>query len=411
VKPMAERYARPDWVRRLVAMGDSLGEGGARRLVPLDADAMLEGAAAALGGGPFPDFGDPRWESRFRELVAAVDAAPLHAVGRLVTRQELQRSLRARLLLARAWAAEPALAEERIEAPVIVTGPARSGTSILFELLWLDPTLRGPLAWEALHPLPFEEDRGAADRRPAVTECEQELWADLQPEFAAMHELRSDLPVECVTLTQPCFCGPHWSMVVSGVPLPDMAEMYAFHRRILQVLQREAPPATWLLKTPAHLSTLDLAFATYPDAWIVQTHRDPAKTMPSTLSITATVQWMRADRVDLEGLRAAIDLAFGGALNAVAERRAKGELPDRFVDVHFQELCRDPVTTLGRAYERMGRSFSGEHADAALRYLDEKPRGKYGEHRYTPEEWGFDRRALHEQLAPYIAHFGVELET
>ena len=27
-----------------------------------------------------------------------------------------------------------------------------------------------------------------------------------------------------------------------------------------------------------------LLFATYPDAWVVQTHRDPAKTMPSTVS-------------------------------------------------------------------------------------------------------------------------------
>ena len=36
-----------------------------------------------------------------------------------------------------------------------------------------------------------------------MAECEQELWADIQPEFAAIHELRADLPVECVTLTLP----------------------------------------------------------------------------------------------------------------------------------------------------------------------------------------------------------------
>ena len=41
---------------------------------------------------------------------------------------------------------------------------------------------------------------------------------NVQPEFAAIHELRSDLPVECVTLTAPCFCGPHWSMISRPVP-------------------------------------------------------------------------------------------------------------------------------------------------------------------------------------------------
>jgi hypothetical protein len=49
---MADRYRRPDWVRRLNAMGDSVGGSivGARRLVPLDADELLEAASADLGG-------------------------------------------------------------------------------------------------------------------------------------------------------------------------------------------------------------------------------------------------------------------------------------------------------------------------------------------------------------------------
>ena len=48
--PMAARYTRPDWVRRIDAMGDSVGGGaaGARLIVPLDADEMLEEARASL---------------------------------------------------------------------------------------------------------------------------------------------------------------------------------------------------------------------------------------------------------------------------------------------------------------------------------------------------------------------------
>ena len=407
IATMAERYERPDWVRRINEMGESVG--GARRLVPLDADALLASATDSLGGGSFGDFGDPRWRERFASLVAAVDAADLTAMGRLLTREELLRSLRSRLLLGRALDEKPAIAAERIPAPVIVTGPPRSGTTILFELLWLDPAFRAPLAWEALHPLPLP---GASrDRRAEISECEQELWADVQPEFAAIHELRSDLPVECVTLTAPCFCGPHWAMVVQ-MPgwAPDVEEMYRFHRRILQVLQHGSEPRSWLLKTPGHLMTLGLVFATYPDAWIVQTHRDPAKTMPSTVSTTAMVQWMRAPHVDVGAMATGIGAIFGAALNGVAEARAKGSVPDRFVDVHFQSLLRDPVATLRAAYARMGRSFGAEHTERVRAYLAEKPKGKFGTHRYTAEEWGFDADELRTSLAPYIEHFGVELE-
>jgi len=152
IQNMAERYRRPDWVRRLNAMGDSVGGPieGARRLVPIDPDALLDEALRELGPAPKSDFGDPDWRKRFETLTRALDTSPLHVVGRLLTKQELLRSLRSRLLLCRALDERPAIASERIEAPVIVTGPARSGTSITFELLWLDPTLRGPLAYEAI---------------------------------------------------------------------------------------------------------------------------------------------------------------------------------------------------------------------------------------------------------------------
>jgi hypothetical protein len=410
IQSMAERYARPDWVRRLNAMGESVGGRveGARQLVPIDPAALLEQAVRELGE-PKSDFGDPGWRGRFETLARALDASPLHLVGRLLTKQELLRSLRARLRLGHAVDREPAIEREKIEAPVIVTGPARSGTSILFELLWLDPALRGPLAYEALHPVPPGPVRGA-DARLAWSECEQELWADVQPEFAAIHELRSDLPVECVTLTEPCFCGPHWTMVSQAAGVPDSERMFDFHRRILQVLQHGAPPRTWLLKTPGHLMTLDLLFATYPDAWVVQTHRDPAKTMPSTVSTTAMVQWMRTDQIDLDLLATTISAVFSFALNDVAARRAKQELPDRFVDVHFQELLREPVATLRSAYDRMGRRFTDEHAEAIRRYLAEKPKGKFGVHQYAPEDWGFTAEGLRKNLAPYLEHFRVALE-
>lgn len=413
---MAERYPRPDWVRRLNLMGDSLGgpSVGARRLVPIDPDAIYEEAVRSLGleaGELAGDFGDPRWRERFDALARCVDAAPMTVVGRLLTRQEIFRALRTRLLQNRAWAEDAGIARETIAAPLVVTGPARSGTTILFELLWLDPNVRAPLAWEALHPLPMPEG-DANDVRLRSSECEQELWADVQPEFAAIHELRSDLPVECVTLTQPCFAGSHWLMISQLERwLPDMVETYAYEKRALQLLQRGREPKTWLLKTPGHVMTLDLLFSTFPDARVIQTHRDPAKTMPSTVSTTAMVQWMRADDVDLDAMTVAVRAVFTGALNAVATRRAEGSLPARqFGDVHFQDLLKDPVDAIRRAYDQIERPFTKEHAEAIVAYLAAKPKGKFGVHKYAPEDWGFTAKGLRDELAPYLSHFRVALE-
>ena len=409
--PMTERLVRPDWVRRINLMAGSVG-GHARDLVPIDAADLLDTATAGLGGLPAGDLGDPRWQERFEALATAIDAAPMHLVGRLITKQELLRSLRARLLLTAAIDAAPEITDRPVTAPVIVTGPARSGTTILFELLALDPGLRPPTAAEALHPVPPPEAAGNPDLpEPIVlSECEQEFWADVQPEFQALHELRSDLPVECVTLTQGSFCGFHWSMIASlDSWLPDPAVNYAYERQFLQALQHG--DEQWVLKTPGHLMLLPLLYAEFSDAWVVQTHRDPAKTMPSTVSTTAMIQWLRTDHVDVDGMAEVILAVFAAGLNGSIDVRASGTVPaERFVDVHFAQLMSDPVATLRAAYDQMGRDFTADHADAVLDYLAHKPKGKFGVHRYQPEDWGFTAESLRAALAPYIAHYGVASE-
>ena len=405
---MRERYTRPDWVRRFNVMADACG--GANRVVPLVADHLLEHATAATGLDEFGTLGDGDWEDRYRRLVVAVNSSDLHVVGRMLTREELLRSLQTRLHLAEARRRAPEIAEERITEPIIVTGPARSGTTILFELLGLDPGVRTPRAADVLHPGRPELDES---HRLAMTECEQELWADIQPEFASMHELRSDLPVECVTICEPSFAGNHWPMILGDLAAwtPDVDADLAFHRAVLQTVQHGQPPKSWLLKTPGLPDDARRsARAPIPMPRIIQTHRDPAKTMPSTVSTTAMIQWLRTDAVDLDVLGPLIGAIFGDALSTVARRRLNGEFGGTFGDVHFRGLVTEPVDAIERAYGQIGRPLVDSHRDAIVRYLDEKPQGKFGAHRYTAEEWGFDPTELRESLSDYLTGFDVELE-
>jgi hypothetical protein len=403
-RKLSDLYTRPDWVRRINAMGDSVG--GAEVLIPFDAEALIRTASESTGGlSDFGDF-DGDWRGRLAHLVEELESTgKLHALGRLMTRQELLRGLRTRLLMTHARNETPAIADGAIESPLVITGPPRSGTTILFELLALDPNARAPLAWEVMHPIAFD---GANDETlRSLGECEQEFWADVQPEFAAIHELRADLPVECVTLTLPSFTGGHWGMIAN---LPNWVADYPasmeYHRALLQTLQHGGPPQNWVLKTPLYLVFIDLLFATYPDAWVIHTHRDPLKTERSSLSTLATVRWERSDAAELPEA----GTGMGDMMIVLANRRAAGELPDRIVDSHFSDLMADPATAVEKLYGQMGRPFLAEHADAIRRYVAAKPKGKFGKHEYSPEEWGFDPVKLREKMLPYTDYYGIELE-
>jgi hypothetical protein len=407
MRGMAERYQRPDWVRRINAMADAAGSAAA--VVPIFASELIDSARRTTGIDEVADLGDGDWEKRLRALVDAIDHANLHVVGRLMTREELLRCLRVRLLLGEARRLDPSIAEEQITAPIVITGPARSGTTILFELLALDAGLRSPIAADVLHPVPGID----ADERHRMAEAEQEFWADVQPEFASIHELRSDLPVEDITICAPSFAGSHWSMVLDdpGAWLPDPVCDFAFHRAALQSLQHHGPPRQWLLKTPAYIFLLDDLLAVYPDASIVFTHRDVAKTMPSTASTTAMIRWLRSDNVDIAQLAELVGMLFTAGLNTVAERFTSGTLPARTGHVQFTELMRDPVAAIATAYEAIGREFTSTHRDAVLSYLKDKPRAKHGTHDYTAGEWGYEVDTLRRDAASYISTFAIEPES
>ena len=405
LKPMSERTPRPDWVRRINVMADSVG--GADQLVSLDVVEMIGLAESTTGLSDFGDF-DGDWRSRLDSMVRAIETeSDLSVVGRLCTRQEILRSLRTRLFMTRKLKECPAILDEEIVAPIIVTGQGRSGTSILFELLALDPAARSIAAWEATNPVPQTDDVAAL---MAQTEPEQEFWADIQPEYASVHEHRSDLPVECISAMMPSFASFQWWIENSMTSwMPDFVAALQFHKVFLQIRQYEEPKKTWVLKTPVYLPVLDLVFQFFPDAWVLLTHRDPLKTMPSGMSTLASVRWQRSDSVDLEKLTASAAGSYDLMVH-VKQRRDNGDFPDQIADVHFRDQMRDPVEGIRSAYALAGRRFDEAHADRIRAYLDSKPKGKFGKHEYLPEDWGFSKAGIREDTKAYVEAYGVELE-
>ena len=408
-----------NWARRLNLFGEIVGNPAA--LVDLDPDALLALARSSTGLDDLGAAEWPGWETTYRSFLTAADAeARLNLVGRILTRAETLKVLQTWLRLQAHWQATPAVLAEPIDAPLFVVGPPRTGTTILLELLALDPSLRAPIAWEAVQPLPRLDDpvADAAERR-RLAEAEQELWADIDPEFMTMHELASDLPCECVHFLAYDFAGPYWSMHYDTPSftgwqlehLETLARVYALHRRMLQTFQHGDAPRRWLLKSPAHVSTLPQLFAEYPDALVIHTHRDPRKFIASLVSLLGVVRGMRSDAVDVQALGPIMEITYQLFLEGAIAQRVSGEVPDgQIVDSHFLDLMADPVANVHGLYDRLGLDWPAGH-DARIRdYLAAKPKGKHGEHRYSFEAVGLDEDHVRATFAAYVAHYGITEE-
>ena len=386
--------------------------GGARGLVSLDPDELIETARESTG---LDDFGGEGWRAHYEVLLEALEReSRLHLAGRLLTRSELLRTLRNRLQLAALWARRPEILEAPLAPPVFVVGSPRSGTSILHELLALDPEHRAPAMWEMFHPAEALEGdalRGVGD------DCTT-WWHLLQPEYETMHANSGDLPNECIYITLHEFLSDHWGGCHNApsydahLAKADHRPAYRYHHRFLQTLQQRAAGRRWLLKAPSHLSQLPALFDVYPEARIIHTHRDPLKTIPSTLSLLGTLKWMRNDVSDPAAGAERTAMGYAHLYEREIAQRASGELPDaHFVDVAYADLVADPAGALERVYDALGWSFTPALREAVLDYLARKPRGAHGVHRYSLEAFGLDPARERERFAFYRERFGVAEET
>jgi hypothetical protein len=192
---------RPEWVRAVNA-GEIVPIADEAR-APLERDALLGEALAKSGraGAGIAAFGDEGFLEPLDVLLAALEEeAELSLLGRWLVRRFLLRLLEGRLHMQDYLRADPGVVDEEIRSPIFVTGAPRTGTTILHAVLVQDASLRPPLGWELLRPVPPPEPATrASDPRIALAEAELRMLARVDPAMDAIHEYGARNPKECLS--------------------------------------------------------------------------------------------------------------------------------------------------------------------------------------------------------------------
>jgi len=407
--------SRPVGLRLLNAIGGGLRWAGVP-LLPLREPALLARAAHRTG---LTDFGDDRFREPLRILVQALETeAALTTLGRLIARADLQRTLENRLRFVAAHKTHPEIAAGAIHRPLFVLGLPRTGTTILHDLLAQDPSNRVPMTWEVMHPWPPPE-RATFDTDPRIAQVDRHFQGvdKVLPGFKAIHPMGARLPQECVALTAHDFATLmhhttyHVPSYQSWLERTDMVPVYASHKRQLQYLQWRCPAERWVLKSPGHLWALEALLAVYPDACIVQTHRDPLKVIASLTSLISTLRSLASDRSEPHAIAADWTRRLADGLEKTMAVRTGGRLGTAQVfDVHYTEFVGHEVDVIHRLYAHFGLPFTAQAEAAMRRFLAAHPKDKHGTHRYRLADAGLDPVEERRRYAAYMHHFGVTTE-
>ena len=382
----------------------------------LDAAALI---AQAQQDTALRDFGPEPLHEPLRRLCESLQReVPLSAAGRESARRRLLALLATRLRLQDLWRRRPEILGLPVEAPWFIVGLPRSGTTFLHRLLACDAGLRSAPLWEIMNPLPLadiEAPQPQPDPRVAIAEQALAALHRVAPGLQAMHEMQAEAPDEELNLLALGFCSMGFEFSF-GVPSyvrwyaqQDHRDGYRLFRKVLQTLQWLRGGRHWVLKAPSHMEQLAPLLEVFPDATVIQTHRDAVTATVSLASLTCHGVHAYFDEPDPRRVGSGMSAAVERLLRAIARDRVDGD--PRFVDVQFGDLMAGPLDVVRRIYESAGRELGGPAEQAMRGWLAENRRGRHGTHAYAAQDFGIDLAERHAALAFYHQRFGVPVDS
>ncbi|MCJ2178570.1 sulfotransferase family protein [Novosphingobium album (ex Hu et al. 2023)] len=373
----------------------------------LDAGTAIARAVEQAGCS---DFGADGWQDGLERSLAAFAAMPLTEQARKAIENKIVSDLCMRLHIEQWYGLNPQSAGAGMEGPVFVVGLPRTGTTATVAMLALDPAFRFLRPWEGAAPFP-PPVAGEEERDPRLIAAREAARAYDKPH---VHLYDPDGPEEDLAF----LAGLDMHAYHGAYPMPDdyvawwmaedFASTYAFHARVLKMLQSRRPPNRWLLKSPPQLFKLDAIVRQYPNARFIMTHRDPCKVIPSVASLHFMLHSERCLPGSLDKAasgRKLLSFWQEGMRRGLAARREIGE--DRFIDVWNEDVARRPMETFERIYAHLGMDLTAEMRDRLAAYNARNAPGAFGQHRYTLEEYGLSECAVRDAFADYLERFAM----
>ncbi|MET0987169.1 MAG: sulfotransferase [Steroidobacteraceae bacterium] len=371
-------------------------------------------AAAIPASGGLTEYGDESFREPLRILIASIrDEARMNPQGLFGWQQRTLQLLTLRLQMQDLVRRHPEILHEPIERPLIMVSMQRTGSTKLQKMLGCDEYWNAPLFWEILFPVPFPGEK-AGDPTPRIAAAKE--W--LKMFYAGMPEARSGHAMVAEETDEETFAVEmsfRWTVASIHGMIPSYIRWVEEHtavptyqdlKRVLQALQwQRGIRKPWLLKAPWHIGFLDSIMKVFPDATVVQCHRDPFESVPSNCALMYLGR--RVGRPTLSKLEHGADvLAMMGRQMAthLQQRDALGD-KDSTIDVHYKDIVGDAIGVARKIYAARGETLDADAEQSMRDWERDNAQYKHGKFEYTAEEYGITRESVAAAFAHYYKRF------
>ena len=302
----------------------------------------------------------------------------------------------------------PEILDEDVSDPILITGMPRTGTTKLQRVLSADPANQALLYWKVVSfaRLP-DAAPGAPDPRIALAKAACDQIAIDYPEAMKGHPfLHDQAEEECLIIdgTYEHFQNvgavndEHYCAYVRSRPRENA---YRYLHTVLQYLQWQdgGKRGPWVLKSPVHMGYLTEVLSTFPDATIVQGHRDSVAVFGSLCHLVSDlIQPMSWARLDPHQTGRDLLRVWGDAWDQNQANRAALPPDSRFIDIDYEEIKADSIAVAERIYAVTGRRLDDAGRTAIAQWEKENRKDRFGRHEYKLEEYGVSPAEVEERF-------------
>jgi len=358
-------------------------------------------------------FGNPLFLEGFECLVQSInEEADLNDIGMEAQQHRLIGILANLLRIENACIQHPEILTEEIKSPVVIVGLPRTGSTMTHRLLASDPRHTAMLWWEGRYPAMLDNEvRGHPNERMEMGKAEVEAVMQASPEALTIHPWDYKGADEEILLLEHTFFStvpesfmrlPTYSKWVES---QDHIHAYAQLKIMLQYLQWQNPgrdKKRWVLKSPHHLGFIDKLLNIFPDSKVIQTHRDPLKTVPSFCSMCSNLFEPLTNSYDKNEIGHHWAHKLAKVLNHCMEVSNLNK--ENFLNLEFKKMIKDPIFEMEEVYKFIEEDFT-DQAENAMNAWKEENQHEMGAHQYSLEEFGLESSFIDSYFSEYIKQY------
>jgi hypothetical protein len=258
--------------------------------------------------------------------------------------------------------------------PLFILGHWRTGTTLLHELLILDERHGYPTTYECLEPNHFLLTEELVSRwlrflEPARRPMDNMAVGFRRPQEDEFALCMLGLPSPYLTIAFPNRPPAYPEYLdLEGLQPQQLARWKRDFLRFLRQVTFKNPKRL-VLKSPPHTCRIKVLQELFPDALFVHIVRDPYVVFPSTVNLWKSLYRTHGlQKPTYAGLEEHVFRTFE-RVYAALERGRPLVAPDRFYELRYEELIRDPVGEMRKLYDHLGLGGFDEVLPRLEQYL------------------------------------------